>query len=178
MMPSTVRYDVTLDELVSAGLRGADLSGMTRRNLMGGFYSVLALALFTTLVIPDPFRVKAAFGLLTLVVGSTINIMTLRLRIRRALRAHFAKLYGNASAIRFEYELRDAGIAFRSAGTVMEISWPAVLSTRRTQEFLEIVTDKFAVAQIPNRAFVPTETMHKWAEAIATKVSVNLEHPS
>lgn len=170
-MPASVRYNATLSELTEMGVRSAELSGMARRNYMGGFWAVLALGLFVGLVLPEPLKVRITFGILTGIIGATIHATTFRTRIRKAIRIHNEKLYSSPASLSFEYVLRDSGIIFRTAGSELAVNWDTVTSHRVMPEYLEIVTDKFLVAQIPTRAFVPTEALKAWATAIEAKTS-------
>lgn len=168
-----VESDVTLDDLVEAGLqmtaRSRSMRSLYWGDLIGGaiFACVgTGVTLYFLLAAEDGLiRYVLAGGgaVVACAVYPPFSLWVMRRRLRLFYQEYYRDQMRDGGSIRSEVELTPAGVTTREAGTTVTIEWASVASVVETAEAVMILSPRAAVIA-KKRGFESAEAEQAFVE--------------
>jgi hypothetical protein len=164
-IPKRVEFDTTLDDFVDANIRMAGRTKTFRRQrtlyqwFTGTFFAAALIASLVmrslTTGLPVPGTMWAVIVGLGLILGVLAGYGSRRYfdwRVRRYYRRICRDLLQDASSMRFELELREAGVWTRCRGIETSFAWSRLTNIIDAADSIELWFDPGLVV-VRNRAF-------------------------
>jgi hypothetical protein len=159
-------YETTIEETVQANLRFAEMLGTVRRQQWFSLIWVPIIFLSFFGIFRGEILPTAFMGGIGSVIFMFLHLGSLKGQMRKRIRKTLVKAQGTDKPVPCEFEIDDAGLAFRKFGEEMKFSWRNVVDLVETPENLEVTMQPTGIAVIPKRIFETQEELRQWTDFI------------